>query len=67
VELRGNDVAGLGVHVAARIEGLARPGEVLASRTVVDLTFGSDLRFESLGERRLKGIDRTWEIFAAVT
>lgn len=64
VERRGGDIAGVAVHLAARIAAEARGGEVLASRTVVDLTVGSDFGFENRGERVLKGFDRTWELFA---
>jgi class 3 adenylate cyclase len=62
-ERRGDDVAGLAVHVAARVAACAAAGEVLVSRTVCDLVSGSSLRFVSRGEHTLKGIDRPWELF----
>ncbi len=43
------DVGGIGVHIASRISALARPGEVLVSRTVSDLVVGSDIRFAERG------------------
>ena len=43
IELRGVDVGGIAVHIAARVQALAEPGEVLVSRTVVDLVAGSDV------------------------
>ena len=46
VERRGNDVSGIAVHLAQRVERRAEPGEILVSRTVVDLVAGSDLGFE---------------------
>jgi class 3 adenylate cyclase len=65
IELRSLDVAGIAVHTASRIADLARPNEVLVSRTVVDLTAGSGLRFEPRGEHELKGVPGTWPTFAA--
>ena len=65
VELRGADVGGVAVHAAARIASLARPGEVLASRTVRDLTAGSGIAYESRGTHELKGVPGEWELNAA--
>ena len=62
IEVGRHDIGGLGVHIAARIESAAEPGDVLVSRTVVDLVAGSGLRFENLGEHRLKGIQQSWEL-----
>jgi class 3 adenylate cyclase len=61
-----NDLAGIGVHVAARVAGLAGTSEVWASSTVKDLTAGSGLTFEDAGEHELKGVPDRWRIFAAV-
>ncbi|MEY2404073.1 MAG: hypothetical protein QOD38_1624 [Acidimicrobiaceae bacterium] len=66
VERRGNDVSGIGVHIAARVAGLAQPGEILATRMVRDLTAGSELVFAERGEHALKGVPATWELFAVV-
>lgn len=66
VELVGNDLAGVGVHIGARVTALAKPGEVMVSRTVKDLVAGSGLQFESRGSHRLKGIPDEWEVFAVV-
>lgn len=65
IERTGADVAGVAVHLAARIMGCAAGGEVLCSRTVKDLVVGSELRFESRGERELRGFDEPWAVFAA--
>jgi class 3 adenylate cyclase len=65
VELRGSDVGGLAVHIAARVAGMAGPGEVFVSSTVKDLLAGSGIEFESRGEHDLKGIPETWRLFAA--
>ena len=65
VELRGEDVAGIAVHTAQRVQAVARPNEVLVSRTVVDLVAGSGLVFEDRGEHELKGVPGAWRLFAA--
>ena len=64
VEVVGDDVAGLAVHIGARVAALAGPGEVLVSRTVKDLVAGSGLEFVSRGVQELKGIPDRWEVFA---
>jgi class 3 adenylate cyclase len=64
IELRGDDVAGIAVHIAQRVCSLAGPGDVLVSRTVVDLVTGSDFAFEDRGEHDLKGIPGGWRLFA---
>ena len=64
LELAHGDVAGLAVHLAARIMGLADGGEVLVSRTVRDLVIGSELRFSERGEHELKGIPDRWSLYA---
>jgi len=65
IELRPSDLAGIAVHIASRITDLADPDEILVSRTVVDLTAGSDLQFEPRGEHQLKGVPGTMPIFCA--
>ncbi len=64
-EVRGLDLGGLAVHVAARIAALASDGEVLVSSTVKDLVVGSGLGFEYRLERELKGVPGRWRLFAA--
>ncbi len=66
IERRGDDVAGMAVHIAARVESLAQAGEVLVSRTVADLVVGSGLEFEDRGAHELKGVPGTWQLFAVV-
>jgi class 3 adenylate cyclase len=66
VELIGDDVGGIAVHIAARIGGLAGPGEVLTSSTVKDLVAGSGIRFDERGVRQLKGIEDEWRLFSAL-
>lgn len=64
VELRGCDIAGIAVHMAARVMARAHPNEVLVSRTVTDLVAGSMIRFEARGEHELKGIPGRWQLYA---
>jgi class 3 adenylate cyclase len=64
---RGDDVSGMAVHLAQRVSSEAAGGEVLVSRTVVDLVTGSGLQFADRGEYKLKGIDDSWHLFAATT
>lgn len=64
VERTHDDVAGLAVHLAARIMSLAGGGEILASRTVRDLVIGSELTFTDRGEHELKGIPDRWSLYA---
>jgi len=63
IERRGSDVGGIGVHIAARVSGLATPGEVLVSRTVVDLVAGSGIEFDDRGDHELKGVPGSWRLF----
>ena len=64
VELRGADIAGMAVHIAARVAALAGPGEVLVSRTVIDLIVGSGIEFADRGEHELKGVPGSWHLYA---
>ena len=66
-ERRGEEWSGMAVHTGARIGALADAGEVLASRTVRDLSAGSGLTFESCGLQRLKGLPEDTEIFRVTT
>jgi class 3 adenylate cyclase len=64
-ELTGGDVAGIAVHVASRIQGLADPGQILVSNTVRDLVAGSGLDLADFGTHKLKGLDGKYQLFAA--
>jgi class 3 adenylate cyclase/pimeloyl-ACP methyl ester carboxylesterase len=59
-----DDLAGLAVHIGARVGALAGAGEVLVSRTVKDLVIGSGFTFNARGTYELKGVPGSWEIFA---
>ena len=63
-EVRGEDLAGMAVHIGARVGATADSGEVLVSGTVKDLVVGSDLRFEDRGVRELKGVPGEWRLYA---
>jgi len=67
LERRGDDVAGLGVHVAARVMQAAAPGEVLVSATVPAVVAGTGVEFASRGTHALKGVAGAWELFAATS
>ena len=62
IERRNGDVAGIAVHIASRVEGLAEPGQVATTGTVSDLVVGSGLRFHDVGEKTLKGVPGEWRI-----
>jgi class 3 adenylate cyclase len=64
IERRGSDVSGLGVHIAARVQAVARPGEVLVTRTVKDLVAGAQISFVDRGAHGLKGVPDAWQLFA---
>ena len=63
VELAGDYVRGIAVHIGARTAALAGPGEVLVTSTVKDLVAGSGIEFEDRGARALKGVQGKWHIF----
>ena len=64
VEMVGDDVAGLAVHIGARIGAAAGAGEVFVSSTVKDLVAGSEFLFEDRGPHELKGVPDEWQLFA---
>ena len=63
IEVRGDDVAGMAVHICARVSALAGPGEILASGAVPPLVAGSGIEFVDRGERELKGVPGSWRLF----
>jgi len=65
-EIVGADLAGIAVHIGARVAALAAPGEVLVSQTVRDLVAGSGLTFEAHGAHMLKGVPSEWHLFRAL-
>jgi class 3 adenylate cyclase len=64
IELRGDDIGGLAVHIAARVGDLAQPGEVRATGTVRDLVIGSGIVFDDRGRHTLKGVPGEWQLLA---
>ncbi len=64
ISRRGDDVSGLAVHLAARVQSIAGADEVLVTRTVRDLLLGSELLFDERGAHELRGIPGSWELFA---
>jgi class 3 adenylate cyclase len=65
IEFQGDDVAGMAVHIGARVSALAGAGEVFVSSTVKDLVAGSGIHFEDRGEHKLKGVPGSWKLYAA--
>ena len=63
-ELQGRSLTGLAVHIGARIQAQAAPGEILVSSTVKDLAIGSGLRFQDRGLHALKGVPGEWPLFS---
>jgi class 3 adenylate cyclase len=66
-EVAGGTLAGMAVHIAARIQAAAAPGETLVSSTVKALVVGSALRFADRGEQSLKGVPEAWRLYAVAT
>ena len=64
VELRGDDVGGIAVHIGARVMALAPAGDVVVSSTVRDLVTGSGIGFQNRGGHSLKGVPGRWQVFA---
>lgn len=65
IELQPTDVAGLAVHIAARVSALAAGGQVLVSSTVRDLIAGSGIDFDDAGRHELKGLPGSWNLYSA--
>jgi class 3 adenylate cyclase len=65
IEIAGNDVRGIAVHIASRVSARAKAGEILVSRTVKDLVAGSGLHFDERGKHSLKGLTEPMELYAA--
>ena len=64
LERIGEGVAGIAVHIGARVSAAARPGEVWVSSTVRDLVSGSGIEFVDQGHRKLKGVPGKWHLFS---
>ncbi len=64
VEVRGDDIAGIAVHLASRVEALAQPSEVLVSSAIPPLVAGSGITFIDRGDHTLKGVPDPWKLFA---
>ena len=63
IELRGQDIGGIAVHIAERVASMAGAGEVFVSRTVTDLVTGSGFSFDEVGQGELKGVPGRWPLF----
>ncbi|MBI3161535.1 MAG: adenylate/guanylate cyclase domain-containing protein [Chloroflexi bacterium] len=63
IELMGDDVGGIAIHIAARVLEQARANTIWVSRTVKDLVVGSDFSFSEQGSFQFKGIPEEWRLF----
>ena len=67
IEIRSDDIGGIGVHIASRVLSQAGEGQVVVTRTVRELATGTDLAFSPLGTVGLRGVPDQWELFEAST
>lgn len=67
VEVRGDDVGGIAVHIGARVMERARPGEILVSSSIPPLIAGSGVQFEERGSHKLKGVDGEWPLYSVAS
>lgn len=67
IEVRGSDIAGMAVHIGARVSGLAQSGEILATTTVRDLVVGSGISFTDRGTHELKGVPGRWPLVSVAS
>lgn len=63
IALHGDNIAGIGVHIASRVINRAPDGGVAVSSTVKDLTVGSSIQYEQMGSFELKGVPGTWTLY----
>jgi class 3 adenylate cyclase len=66
IELRGDDIGGIAVHIGARVAARADRSEILVSQTVADVVAGSGIQFEPRGAHELKGVPGTWQLSAVL-
>ena len=66
VEVIGDDVGGMAVHIAARILSVAGAGELVVSNTVKDLVVGSGIEFDDRGEHELRGVPGAWRLWSVL-
>jgi class 3 adenylate cyclase len=67
VQVMGDNIGGIAVHIASRVQSESAPGEVLVSSTTKDLIAGSGISFQPRGERDLKGVPGRWHLYAVAT
>jgi DNA-binding NarL/FixJ family response regulator len=67
IEVRGDDIGGIAVHIASRIAALAEPGSIWVSRTITELVAGSGIAFRPQGNHHLKGVPQPWSLYAVDT
>ena len=67
IEMKDDDIGGIAVHMAARVAGIAEPGETVVSSTVRDLVSGSGLRFRDRGLQELRGLPEKLHLYSVLT
>jgi len=67
VEIRGDDIGGIAVHIGARVSALAGANDVVVSSTLHDLVIGLGLEFDDHGTHQLKGVPGEWRLFAVAS
>jgi class 3 adenylate cyclase len=67
LSVRGADIGGIAVHIAARVLDVATPGTLVVTSTVKDLVVGSGISFEDRGEHTLRGLPEPWRLFTVTT
>ena len=63
-QVKGDSLEGLAIHIAARVSGTAKAGEIVVSSTVKDLVAGSGISFVDAGAHELKGVPDQWQLFS---
>jgi class 3 adenylate cyclase/pimeloyl-ACP methyl ester carboxylesterase len=63
IDRRGDDISGVGVHIAARAMASAESGQIIVTASVLASVTGQATTFETLGAHKLKGVPGTWELF----
>ena len=66
IEMRADQVAGIAIHAASRVQALADPGEVVVTETVMNMCFGGSLDFVPRSEEQLKGLPGLWRLWSCV-
>jgi class 3 adenylate cyclase len=67
IERFNEDISGINVNAASRIQSLAAGDQVLVSSVLKSLVFGSGITFKDVGDFELKGFDEQWRLAQVIT